>query len=653
MCGIAGMFGKFASSDKVAMMVGAMHRRGPDDSGVWFDTERGVGLGHARLSIIDLSSAGHQPMFLEGAETQDQQRDIKTSEYHAAEFAIVFNGEIYNYKELRTELEAKGALFRNHSDTEVILWGWKIWGKETPKRLRGMFAFAIWDRRNESLTLVRDRIGIKPLLWYQSAEGIVFASSMKAMFASGVVQRVLNEQGFFDYLIFGAVCQPRTIIKGVVSLEPGKMIEFQVGHGNQSGLPARTIGAVKAERYWSLERNEELALELEKLPYDEQVRITRQNLEEACKYHLIADVSVGSFLSGGVDSTVITALMARQSNYPVKSFSIGFSSETGMKNELTEARTAAEFIGCDHTEVFLSGKDVAYHFDDFIDSIDQPSVDGLNTYWVSKVAHENGLKVALSGLGSDELFAGYDFFDWFVTDSMSTKVSWVDSLLAKMYRLYPRGRWMRKAFLKTSTTQEKFAAIRTIMKDGDVRRVVVPELCKGFSEGHALQYIDGLGLNANDSIAKTTQYEGQNYLLNTLLRDADALSMAHSLEVRPIFLDHQLVEFALALPAKSKLKNGTGKAILKDASKDLLPPDFFKRKKTGFTLPIDYWMENELHERLVEVVRNDRAAHYFNKSILVDLKKVNPSSGNRKRMWQLLVFLSWMESSGITIADGG
>jgi asparagine synthase (glutamine-hydrolysing) len=643
MCGIAGMFGKTASPDHVKKMVAAMHRRGPDDSGVWYNAEQGVSLGHARLAIIDLSTTGHQPMFLGGVELRAPQSECFGCQNH--EFAIVFNGEIYNYKELRAELESEGACFKTHSDTEVILWGWKIWGKETPKRLRGMFAFAIWDAARCSVTLVRDRMGIKPLLWCRNAVGLTFASSLKAMFASGEVPKVLDEKSLFDYLIFGAVCQPRTMIRGVQSLEPGTLIEFWLNNNKQALRCDET-----PERYWAFERDEDLAGDLAGLPYEELVRLTRCKLEDACRYHLIADVPVGSFLSGGVDSTVITALMARQSAYPVKSFSIGFSVETGMQNELTEARSAATFIGCDHTEVLLTGKDVADHFDDFIDSIDQPSVDGLNTYWVSKVARENGIKVALSGLGSDELFAGYGFFGWF-DSSTRQHASWMDMLLGYAYRVHPNYTYMLNSFLKTASVSEKLALIRRRLTDTDVREVVAPGIRCSFPKAYVQHYISDLGLNVSDPIAQATQYDCRNYLLNTLLRDADALSMAHSLEVRPIFLDHSLAEFALALPANTKWGEGVGKAILKDATRDLLPTNFFARKKTGFTLPIDYWMEHELQDRFIEIISKGNARNFFAAPILERMIQKKSHRMRRKLMWQLLVFLTWTEMEQVEMIN--
>ncbi len=633
MCGIAGIAGKFADQVHLGPMIGAMARRGPDDHGMWTDPGRGIALGHARLAIIDLSAAGHQPM-IQPATGQG----VNTS------MAIVFNGEIYNYKELRHELEGLGAEFRTKSDTEVILQAWSFWGKETPVRLRGMFAFAIWDNAKELLTLVRDRMGIKPLLWYQNGGSVVFASSLKAMLASTVVSPLLNEKGLIDYLLQGAVLQPQTMIRDVWSLAPGTLLEFGVGHGSASavhkGVP---------ERYWRLEKDPVLGGDLQRLPYEEQVKVLRQKLEEACRYSMIADVPVGSFLSGGVDSTAITALMARLSAEPIKSFSIGFSSETGMQNELSEARVAAEFIGCDHTEVVLTGRDVAESFDDFIDALDQPSIDGLNTYWVSKVTRERGIKVALSGLGGDELFAGYDHFRWANEVACRPEPRWRDYLSAFLFRRLPYSRMPPAGCRRVLPLNEQLATLRRFMTETQVKARVNKPFSKALEANWMGQYIQGLVIDDDDPMMQITRYECKNYLVNILLRDADALSMGHGLEVRPIFLDSGLVDLALNLPPGSKWRNGVAKSILKDAAGDLLPPDFFKRRKTGFTLPIHFWLDHELRERSLDLFKGQTAQALFGQSFLHNMSMQNPGRRNRRFAWQIVVLLGWIDAAGLSI----
>ncbi len=628
MCGIAGIVGPAASRDSVSRMVGALRRRGPDDSGVWLDNEGRVALGHARLSIIDLSRAGHQPMISADGNC-----------------AIVFNGEVYNYRELRAELEALGAVFGSHSDTEVVLWGWRIWGKAALARFRGMFAFAVWDRLASTLTLVRDRMGIKPLLWHQGANGLVFGSTLKSLLASGAVPRVLNEQGLFDYLLQGAVLQPGTMLRDVHALQPGTLMTFKRGAAAEDGSQGT------AEKYWSLERDEGLAAELARMPYVEQVRLTRQKLEEACKYHLIADVPVGSFLSGGVDSTAITALMSRLSTDRIKSFSIGYSIETGMRDELSEARMAAGFIGCDHTEVVLTGKEVADNFDDFIDVLDQPSGDGLNTYWVSKITRERGVKVALSGLGGDELFAGYDHFAWGLAEPRSEGCCgrWMDALCLLLYQRLTYVRQPPARCRHVLPLTASLITLRRCLSEHQLLQFVQPRLAESFSPAHLLRYAEGLDIGGADPMLQITKYECRHYLLNTLLRDADALSMGHGLEVRPIFLDHRLVEHALAVPASSKWRNQTPKAILKEVALDLLPPGFFNRKKTGFTLPTKYWMEHELKDRLMATLELEVAQDLFKTHILDKVRTHGNARHLEKFVFQVLILLSWLQREKIGV----
>lgn len=329
-----------------------------------------VAFGHTRLSIIDLSPAGRQPMM-----------------HGDGRFWITLNGEIYNYQELRRQLENEGAVFATHTDTEVILAAWARWGIDAVHRFRGMFAFGLWDRQERRLVLVRDRLGIKPLLWAEVPHGLVFASELKALLASGLVDPVLEPRGILDLLATGSVCQPGTMIRGVRNLEPGTCLVVEPDSRRESIRYWDAVASVTA-----------LRPELAKFSYADAVCMVRDRLEEACRYHLVADVRVGSFLSGGVDSTAITALMTRQMTEPVKSFSVGFENIGEFRHELDAARLAADHMGCDHTEVIISGRDVEDTFNDLIHTIDQPSHDGANTYFVSRAAHGN-VKVVLSGLG--------------------------------------------------------------------------------------------------------------------------------------------------------------------------------------------------------------------------------------------------------------
>lgn len=610
MCGISGIAGVKVSEAELKRMVSVMGNRGPDGSGLWFDDNRTIGLGHTRLSIIDLSDTGQQPMIS-----------------RSRRFIIVFNGEIYNYRELKRDLEREGFLFGSNSDTEVVLNAWEKWGFQSIEKLRGMFAFAIWDTHQEKLFLVRDRLGIKPLLYFKGEQHFAFASSLASILASGLVLPVLNNQAFFQFLGNGSVIQPDTMIKGVKSLMPGHYMTYQ-------------RGKLEFHRYWKQEVQNNLVRELGDLQENELVDRTRLMLEESCSYHMVADVPIGSFLSGGVDSTTITALMARKSVSKIKTFSIGFESGSDYSNELSEARIAADFIKTDHTECILKEKDIISHFDEFISVLDQPSIDGLNTFFVSK-ACKGVLKVAFSGLGADEIFAGYSHFGW-PSKYKNINIKLLDKIGAGLYAHFPRN-ILYNSYLASLSFRERLQLLRRQFSNSLIGQVVNENLMRSFSHNYMDIHLNSMNLDAEDSVNTHSQYEIQHYLLNTLLRDTDAVSLGNSLEVRPPFLDHKLVEFALALPESIKWRNGVGKYVLKEAAKDLLPNDFFTRKKTGFTLPISRWMYGDLGLELRKALSEKSALDYLSQ---VGIDKIINDLDNKKNGWklyQILVFLKWAE----------
>ena len=611
MCGIAGIVGKSGTEAHLAPMVRAMARRGPDDHGMWVDPHGEAALGHTRLSIIDVSDAGHQPM------THGDGR-----------FWITFNGEIYNFKELRRELEAGGAVFATHTDTEVILAGWARWGVGTLRHLRGMFAFALWDRDEHRLVLARDRLGIKPLLWAGLPGGLVFASELKALLASGLVEPVLEPQGLFDLLATGSVCQPGTMVRGVRSLEPGTCLVLGPGARRET------------VRYWDLPAAvTALRPELEKLSYPNGVRLVRDHLEEACKYHLVSDVPVGSFLSGGVDSAAVTALMARQSGEPVRSFSVGFESIGQLSSELDAARLAARHIGCQHTEVVITGRAAADSFDDLVRTIDQPSYDGANTFFVSRAARV-AVKVALSGLGGDELFAGYPHFALF--QAVSCQVPrWHDFMLSCVNHLRPN-RWTYTAFFRCLSLLQRYACLRRGLADGEIAAALATPLKGIFRPGFLEEHLKPLVNEAFEAVSQVSLVECRHYLGDTLLRDSDAMSTGQSLEMRPIMLDHALVEHAIALPAAFKIRDGRYKAVLKDAVQDLLPPGLLARPKTGFELPLGHWVRTVLRERLRAALNSTPARCLFQAAFLADCERQIDKPRAARLLWTLLVLLSWM-----------
>lgn len=612
MCGIAGILGA-APPQAVVAMSSAMAHRGPDDDGIFIN--EGVALAHRRLSIIDISASGHQPM-----------------SYANGRYTIVFNGEIYNHAELRAELRALGHRFVSLSDTEVILAAYAQWGEASVPRLRGMFAYAIHDReargpRDTALFLARDRFGIKPLYFTLAGPALLFASELRSLLASGLVARRLDRDALWSYLSLGSIPQPRTALAGVEMLPAAHVMKV------------RRDLSVETARYWDLavaaesRRDEAKPLDAHSAP----LRL-RELLEEATRLHMIADVPVGAFLSGGIDSTAVVGLMTRASGRRIRTFSVGFAQEESGADERAWARLAAERFGSDHTEIVVSGKEVAAQFDQLVRAIDQPSLDGTNTYLVSQAASRD-LKVALSGLGGDELFAGYPHF-------RRLRRAAAFGAAHRFARHVPR-RLLRDRDLITASPLERYATLRSLADDEVKRGIVNADLALTRTPLEAL-YAPLLG-RGRDSVAQTTYIETNRYLGDTLLRDCDAMAMAHSLEVRPVLLDHRLAEFAFALPDALKL-GSYNKPLLVDAVRDLLPPELATRPKTGFELPLQSWLAGPLRDRAIDALSSDSARALFARPFLdTTLQGLRLRQKPSLRIWAYLMMIEWVRANGIDI----
>ena len=595
MCGIAGAVG-VESAERVRAMSDAIAHRGPDDSGIFFDANTRVALGHRRLSIIDLSACGHQPM-----------------SYRDGRYQLIYNGEIYNFAALRAELEPLGHSFQSRSDSEVILAAYAQWGSRCVERFRGMFAFAIYDRDEATLFLARDRFGIKPLYYAQRNGVFAFASELKALLAGGFAEPRLDLQSLEHYLALGSMPQPRTALAGVRALEAGHV------------LTVRRDGSMTAAKYWDIaDAAAPLRDELRNIDRVEASRRLRALLEEATRLHMIADVPVGAFLSGGIDSTAVVGLMTRASGTRIRTFSVGFSDDATVADERQWARLSAESFGAEHTEVVVSGSDVAARFDEIVDAIDQPSLDGTNTFLVSRAAGAS-LKVALSGLGGDELFGGYAHFA-----RLRAAARW-DRWLGKHRSLRRRalrrvpGRFLRERDFLVASRAERYGTLRQLSPS---------------SLAHAYA---PLLRDALDPIAQTTYVEVERYLRDTLLRDADAMAMHSSLEVRPVLLDHVLAEFAFALPPAIKMDGATNKPVLVDAVRDLLPPQLLQREKTGFELPLQSWLAGPLRERALDAFASHEAQAVIPRELLAE--SIAELTAHRRpplRAWAHLMLVEWM-----------
>ena len=631
-CGIVGMESAEESARALRRMTAALAHRGPDEDGFLIAPGAAprVALAMRRLSIIDLPG-GTQPIFNE-----------------TGDVAVFQNGEIYNFRALRAELESLGHVFRTRSDTEVIVHGYEQWGDACVEHLRGMFAFALLDMRGASsgapkVFLARDRLGIKPLYYTVRDGALLFASEVRALLASGCVPRQISAGALDSYLLFGSVCEPMTLVEGIFSLPPG----------HRMSVPASAdVARVVAEPYW------EFGEAASRKPGDMPATLEaagaklRPLLNEAVACHLIADVPLGIFLSSGLDSTAIVAL-ASAAQSGLHTFTVIFSEQEF--SEAEPARATAARFGTRHEELLLDGAEMLAHLDDAVDALDQPSMDGINTYFVSWAAKRAGLKVALSGLGGDELFGGYSTF---ASGPRAVRV-------AALGKKFPRG--VRRATAAAvgragggrGDGGRKLAAL---WRNSEAlahpyyftRTLFTPEhaaALRGADEisGDDLPWRNWMTESARqaarlDSFNAISCLEARSYMVNTLLRDTDSVSMAHSLEVRVPLLDHVLVEFVSQFPSAVKMRRGVNKALLVEALKGLLPEEIVSQRKRTFTFPWERWLRGSLAAR-VSAGLNDPApalaAHLNSDAIRAVWLAFQASKTNWSRPWSLYVLNQW------------
>jgi len=577
-------------------MAAAMVHRGPDEDGFLVNDLRapGAALGMRRLSIIDLP-CGHQPLWNE-----------------ARNVAVVFNGELYNYRELRERLHLAGHRFATNSDTEILVHGWEEWGEDLLGELHGMFAFALLDLRKHFATvpvlfLARDPLGIKPLYYAQTKDGFAFASELRALLASETVARKLSGDALTSYLLFGSVSEPVTLVEGAFSLPPG--------HALLLHLPDRRR-TPRVRPWWDPIRS--AAARDPKRPRDFAAASARLRtlLEDAVRAHLIADVPVGLFLSSGLDSSAV-AVLAGRAQQGIQSFTLTFPDTAWDEGPLS--RVVAQRAGTKHTEVPLQGRDMLARVDEAISALDQPTMDGINTYFVSWAAREVGLKVALSGLGSDELFGGYRTFSdtpkLVRLEAVSRlvpgafrriSVPLVNSLLARKGTL-DAARKASDAWLMPDVLPHPYFFARLLFPPSEVARLADARYRKSSvaNDGVTLDptWLGWLERTADQAvalepIAGVSWLEMRTYMASTLLHDTDSVSMARSLEVRVPFLDTPLVEFVSALPDAARIEPRVSKGLLRAALAGLIPQEILEQKKRTFTLPWEEWLRTSLKPRV-------------------------------------------------------
>ena len=626
MCGIAGIFDSTARRpiDRALLeaMNAAQFHRGPDEGGIHL--EPGVGLAHRRLSIIDLSS-GQQPLFNEDGTV-----------------AVVFNGEIYNSQELIPELAALGHTFRTRSDTEVIVHAWEAWGERCVDRFRGMFAFALWDRRKETLFLARDRLGVKPLYYALLEDGrLIFSSELKALMAHGGLRTALDPHAIEDYFAFGYIPEPRTIYLGVAKLPAGHMLTVRRGRD----LPAPV-------QYWDVHFGLERRIGVQEACDELHAR-----LRESVRLRMISEVPLGAFLSGGVDSSAVVATMAGLSDKPVQTCSISFADPSF--DESAYAREVAQRYRTDHHVEQVESDD--FDLIDRLSSVyDEPYADSsaLPTYRLCELARKH-VTVALSGDGGDESFGGYRRYQIHLREEQmraALPLGLRRPLFGALGSLYPQALWAPRVLRAKATFQtlsrdsvQAYFNLIAVVDDPTRRRLFSPSFRRQLAGYSALEVLRRHAHNApqDDPLALVQYLDLKTYLVDDINTKVDRASMAHALEVREPLMDHPLVEWLASLPSSLKLSGDEGKFLLKKAMEPKLPHDVLYRRKMGFAVPLSRWFRGPLRQRAESVLLGPRIARtgLFDDSYLRVMISQHQSGARdfSAAIWSLIMFDAFLK----------
>lgn len=626
MCGITGIVGNNLNSSvyqpAIQKMTDAIAHRGPNSQGLWNDEH--CFFGHRRLSIIDLSEAGNQPFI-----SQD------------GRYILIYNGELYNYKDLKFELQraehgSKNIpyIFKTNTDTEVILASYLRWGNNCMKRFNGMFAFAIWDTVEQKLLIARDRLGVKPLYYQYKNNTLVFASEIRALIYSGIVDKKINPSSVAEYIQYATVHAPNTMLQDVKVLMPGHFLEL-----HQNNL---TIS-----QYWNIN---DYTKSKQDLSYKETCQKVNELLTASVERRLVADVPFGAFLSGGIDSSAIVGLMSKVSSEKIQTFNVSF--DEGEFSEAKYAKQIAQKFNTQHHEIKLTPADFLNQLPEALSAIDHPSGDGPNSYIVSKATKQAGITMALSGLGGDELFAGYDIFKRFYE---LEKKAWLNIIPAK--GLVGKFISTKKKSVQGDKTAEILALNsingyqaypinRKLFNQTDYQSL----LKKKYNDSNFIfNVIKNTTTDKQHILSRVSLYEIETYMQNVLLRDADQMSMAVALEVRVPFLDYQLVEFALGVKDEYKFPH-TPKKLLTDSLGDLLPNEIVNRPKMGFTLPWKDWLKGDLREFCEDNIIQFSKRSFVNRDAILIIWNSflnNDPKITWSRIWHLVVLNNWINTHQI------
>jgi asparagine synthase (glutamine-hydrolysing) len=637
MCGIFGIVARNAQvpADVLERATASLAHRGPDDSGTVIVRDSApepleIGLGNRRLAILDLSPLGQQPM-----------HDPETGNW------IVYNGEIYNFRDVRHQLEQAGTKFASHSDTEVLLKAYARWGESCLTKVRGMFAFALWDAPQHRLFLARDPMGIKPLYYAQSGAYFLFASEVRTLLGTGLIPRRLDQAAVLNYLAFGSACDPLTLVEGIHALPAGHSLTWQ-------------NGTIRQSRYWDLvddgvvRDRPTASASPDAAEYRHAASTLQCMLEEAVRSQLVSDVPVGVFLSGGIDSSALVSILSRGGVTPA-TFSIVFREADF--SEADYSRAVAKKFRTDHHEITVSQEDVRAAIPDALRAMDLPTMDAVNTYFVSQKARAAGVKVALSGLGGDEVFAGYSNFRT-VPQMERFAAIWKHipraarspfaSAFAALSRSTDQNRKLASLVRGNGRVSHPYFLSRMLFTPSQLDELFPSATPEQAARASAEQEMLLQRTLALDPVNRVSYLESRCYMLNILLRDADFMSMSQGLEVRVPLIDHLLAKTVLALPGSWKMSKSAPKNLLVDALENSLPPEIVHRAKRGFTLPFEHWMRGELRAEVEPVLTAGIGSGPLSGILnTIGVRKVwddfQRGASSWTRPWSLYVLHRWCE----------
>jgi asparagine synthase (glutamine-hydrolysing) len=638
MCGVVGFIGggdKIDISNVLSVMSETLEHRGPNGSGKWIDKERGIAIAHRRLSIIELSPDGDQPMV-----SVDNR------------YVISFNGEIYNYKQLYNELSKEGIIFNGSSDTRVLLTCIQTWGiDKTISKIIGMFAFSLWDQRKKELILVRDRMGIKPLYYGWSGSDFVFSSELKAICKHPMFLKIIDRKSFEFYSRYSCIQSPRSIYENIFSLAPGNILKISL-----EDVKNRVINSPKS--YWSLSevcisgKNNQIH------DRNEAINLLEGVIKTSVKDRMVSDVSLGAFLSGGIDSSLVVALMQAQSEKPIKTFSIGFDDDR--YNESNYAEIVAKHLNTDHETLNVSPKNAIDSIYKMPELFDEPFADSsqIPTYLVSSMASKS-VTVALSGDGGDELFGGYNRYYW--ADNIWDKSQKIPYFLrlkfSTLFKAIPPSRWDSiynniYKFLPNkyqySLPGEKMHKVANVISSRDIaevyNRLVSQFIDKDSHKGKFNVFQDINGLTNSEAMMLSDQ---KFYLPSDILTKVDRASMGASIEARVPLLDHRVAELSWRMPLSSKINNKQGKWALRKILYKYIPQDLVERPKMGFSVPLDEWLREGLRDWSEELLSEKKLKEdgFFNADHVRKMwdDHLRKKSNNQHSLWTILMFQAWQD----------